>query len=373
MIALDAPETLSPDDVSITLKGWCNAEKRPKSVEIRIAGCTLPTAVKDAQYIDACYPELKAVRYECPVDFSELYRNGEARYSRHLFAVVVIVETEFEQRAFEYIVSQEWVDRVFGSAAKPVAKPRTPDHLMVRVGGSRAVDMSFYPTGQTAVAQMHALLQHRGTDFDELQSILDFGCGCGRVLLALYHEGLPGRLYGSDIDKEAVQWCRENFGSAATFDSNEPLPPTRYAGNSFDLVYAISVFTHLPEDNQDAWLAELRRILKPGGLLLTTIHGPRIHGMLPPELEAAVVKKGFFYVGQADEKWPSYLGAKTDGLPDFYRLTYHTFDYVRKHWSNYFEILNIEEQGLNFLHDAVVCRKPMVAGCVSGSGFRAAR
>jgi SAM-dependent methyltransferase len=268
----------------------------------------------------------------------------------------VNVESDQEERGFEYVVPQEWIDRIFeGLASKPKAKPRTPDHLMIRVSGSS--DISFYATGHIATRQIRDLLHEVGKDLNDFHTILDFGCGCARVLMAFFHEGVNAEFYGSDIDEEAMLWAQKNFAPAARFNANGVLPPTRHESNMFDFVYAISVFTHLPEDHQDAWLSELARILKPGGVLITTVHGPRTQSFLPPEVRAAVERKGFLYVDQTNKDWPSYLGAKTDGLPDFYRLSYHTFDYVRTKWSKYFDILTIKEQGLNFLQDAVVCQK----------------
>ena len=44
-------------------------------------------------------------------------------------------------------------------------------------------------------------------------------------------------------------------------------PPLVYPGEAFDLVYAFSVFTHLPESIQFSWMRELSRVLKAGGYL----------------------------------------------------------------------------------------------------------
>jgi len=103
-------------------------------------------------------------------------------------------------------------------------------------------------------------------------AILDFGCGCGRV--ARHLQDFPGQLFGSDIDRHAVDWCREHlpFGG---FSHNELEPPLALASESIDVAFAYSVLTHLPVALQQAWVAELTRIVRPGGLLLITTHGER--------------------------------------------------------------------------------------------------
>jgi ubiquinone/menaquinone biosynthesis C-methylase UbiE len=58
----------------------------------------------------------------------------------------------------------------------------------------------------------------------------------------------------------------------AQFEVNGLAPPLAYEANHFDFIYALSVFTHLPESLQTAWMSELARVLKPGGYLLMTTH-----------------------------------------------------------------------------------------------------
>jgi SAM-dependent methyltransferase len=93
--------------------------------------------------------------------------------------------------------------------------------------------------------------------------------------------GLPADIHGCDVDPRLVSWCGDHlpFGH---FDVNRLSPPLPYPDDRFDLVYALSVFTHLPEALQRAWIAELRRVVRPGGWLLITTHGARYVSELTP-------------------------------------------------------------------------------------------
>ena len=103
-------------------------------------------------------------------------------------------------------------------------------------------------------------------------AILDWGAGHGRVLRHFPALGYQGKLHGIDIDAENVAWATQHLPHAE-FRHGPLMPPTGYADNSFDLVYGISVMTHLTRSVQEAWLGEIRRILKPGGLALLTFAG----------------------------------------------------------------------------------------------------
>lgn len=92
----------------------------------------------------------------------------------------------------------------------------------------------------------------------------DFGCGCGRVL-TFFRDSLHASLYGKNIDDQAIAWCKENLAEFASFTVNSEWPPLTFEDSFFDLIFSVSVFTHLPETLQTAWLAELLACLQTRG------------------------------------------------------------------------------------------------------------
>lgn len=129
-----------------------------------------------------------------------------------------------------------------------------------------------------AVEQPLGAAGYRVADFDR---ILDFGCGAGRLLHALNLERRAGQsLWGCDVNAACAEWCRDNI-DFATIDQTSLAPPLPYADASFDLIVAISVFTHLSRPLQLAWARELMRVLRPGGVALVTTWGL---GLLPDVL-----------------------------------------------------------------------------------------
>ena len=100
--------------------------------------------------------------------------------------------------------------------------------------------------------------------------ILDWGCGPGRI-----SRHLPTILdkscavYGTDYNKTTINWCKKNLTNIH-FSDNELVPPLNYSEGEFDVVYGISIFTHLSKEMHFAWIDELSRILKKGGILFIT-------------------------------------------------------------------------------------------------------
>jgi len=177
--------------------------------------------------------------------------------------------------------------------------------------------------------------------------VLDFGCGCGRVIHHFQRLFKGSVLYGTDIDPEAISWCRHALGGIGEFSSNDENPPLQFEDEFFDFVYSISVFTHLPEQMQFAWLEELRRVTKPNGYLILTAHGEELFGSFPYATREKFLEEGFYY----------HVGSVTEGLPDFYQTSYHTEDYIRRLWGRSFEIVKIVKRGIANHQDLIVCRK----------------
>jgi SAM-dependent methyltransferase len=177
--------------------------------------------------------------------------------------------------------------------------PVPPRRLIVRVAGTADVGW-FLESGRLAAESVQASLARHGRRIDELGSLLDFGCGCGRVTRRW--AGLDRTaVHGADANERAVAWCRANL-PFARFVSNGLAPPLEHADESFDLVYALSVFTHLPEDLQLAWMRELERLIRPGGFLLLTTHGERYRERLSHDEQAA------FDAGRLVVRWPEEAG-----------------------------------------------------------------
>jgi SAM-dependent methyltransferase len=219
-----------------------------------------------------------------------------------------------------------------------------PAWLRYRVGGSAEL-AHFLAVGERTARDIHAALVAAGVEPDRFSNILDFGCGCGRTLLWMARDRSAERRWsGSDIDAEAIAWCRDHLGFAR-FAVNPALPPLDAPDGAYDLIYAISVFTHLDADRQAAWLGELRRVTRPGGVVLLTVHGEACAGDLPAGSRRALRDEGFLF-------------ARTDStrglFPDWYQAAYQTPEQVRDSFGRFFRLLAHIPRGINDHQDAVV-------------------
>jgi SAM-dependent methyltransferase len=158
-----------------------------------------------------------------------------------------------------------------------VTGPLPPDDLVTRVGVSPALYADpesrrhrFDAVGRGVYGHILAALP---SDWDwSDKAVLDFGCGSGRLLRWLLpHVDAGATLTGCDLHEPSVRWLREHYPSTVRLFANDPEPPLPEPDDAFDLVCAVSVFTHVT--SWADWLLELRRVLKPGGLLVASVLG----------------------------------------------------------------------------------------------------
>jgi SAM-dependent methyltransferase len=119
------------------------------------------------------------------------------------------------------------------------------------------------------------IMRHINEAFPSIEglAIMDFGCSSGRVLRHFYKNMCENQfqLTGVDVSARQIEWLRRNFPPEFRVYTGSILPILPFESNSFDVIYGMSVFTHI-KFLWDMWLLELRRTLKPGGLLILTIH-----------------------------------------------------------------------------------------------------
>ncbi|HZM01119.1 MAG TPA: class I SAM-dependent methyltransferase [Planctomycetota bacterium] len=157
----------------------------------------------------------------------------------------------------------------------------TPPDRLIRVVGGSILD--FRPIGESWVA---AFVREAGLRADE--RVLDLGCGVGRSAVALTRfMGARGSYEGLDIVRPGIEWCRAHItprfpsfrfthadvynrhynASGATQVSEYRLP---YPDGEFDFVFLTSIYTHLVPRDARAYLAEIHRVLRPGGRCFNT-------------------------------------------------------------------------------------------------------
>ncbi len=156
----------------------------------------------------------------------------------------------------------------------------------------------FFQSGVRGTQSIRDILKRNSLEIDKFSSILDFGCGCGRIVR--HWKDLKGpRLYGSDYNAMLVRWCASNL-PFAEFAVNSLESGFDYEDEKFDFIYAISVFTHMTEEMGLFWIRELNRVLKPGGIMYLTFMGETRARALRKELWECFESGELVVTGAAD-------------------------------------------------------------------------
>ncbi len=234
------------------------------------------------------------------------------------------------------------------------AAPLPPEDLRALTGaGYNAHD--FLTSGATIFLAVSAI-----TDLNASRSLLDFGCGCGRLLRFLSRYAGRVDLVGVDVEPRHIQWdsCNLTF---ASFAVNDKLPPLPFAAGRFDTIVCLSVFSHLREATHRAWTEELARVLAPEGRIIITTLGTTA-------IEACLADQSFFGILQiSHEAFSRARSEFSDQGFSFVLQSEHSLDdygialaspsWIQECWCRQFELLTHVPGWLGGWQDGYVLRR----------------
>ncbi len=234
------------------------------------------------------------------------------------------------------------VDQILAYAANDTAPiPSAAD----REGYSANYSGRYWLTGLLDFLKVKQVAQQHSI---ELNKLFDFGCASGRVLRHFAFQSEIPELWGSDINARHIRWLCEHMPSRIKPVANHCLPQLPFPDHKFDAITAFSVFTHI-DTFETCWLAELKRILRPGGFAYLTVHNNDTWSKLRQEIDNPnnrLIESMKTVDPDVKEK---LLGPMPPGRT-VYRFThkgpyraqvFHCNQYLQNVWGRYFDHIEI--------------------------------
>jgi SAM-dependent methyltransferase len=189
---------------------------------------------------------------------------------------------------------------------------------------------------------METILGRSGVSLAALGNILEFGCGDGRMIRWLEHLAHDREIWGADIDAERVIWCKQHLSPPLRFVTTTIVPHLPFEDRYFGFIFAGSVFTHI-DDLADAWIMELKRVLRPGGKLFITVHLRNDISLLNGKYQGSALTKSL----RQDRVFSESINTDFDMLTvgrSANSFVFYDFEYLRKMIEPNFRILSVTEQ-----------------------------
>lgn len=216
--------------------------------------------------------------------------------------------------------------------------------------GYAETEADYLEYGKLDTDKMLAILNRAGAPSNSLTKVLDLGCAAGRMLRHFpYYEG-KSELWGCDINANHINWCQQHLSPPFLFATTTTAPHLPFEDNSFDLVYCGSVFTHI-SDLADAWLLEVRRILRKDGYAFFSIHDKHTFQLL---LEQYIHKERFHNIAAYIRDFDERTGA---GKKDFAWFSigadplsqvYYDADFLTRKWNGFMKVVSVHPETYNY-------------------------
>lgn len=178
-----------------------------------------------------------------------------------------------------------------------------PPPYYINFETTNSVNLVYYNrTGKQHQDFIENLIDRHYKGNTKKKKILEWGCGTSRVLR--HFSSARYDKYGVDYNSKSIKYNEKHLLDCK-YECNSLNPPLKYPDSFFDVVYSISVFTHLSSDTIAKWLIEMGRILKVGGLHIFTAHGNHFKNELNSFEKVKYEEEGFLNKSQYKEgkKW----------------------------------------------------------------------
>ena len=233
-----------------------------------------------------------------------------------------------------------------------------PTEIQMKYIGSPDWDM-FIKQSERLVPPLYETIAESLGVINEETKVLDFGCGVGRIAHKMWHDHrLP--THACDINEYAIEYLKSQI-IGPEFLTTSFSPPLPYDAGSFDLIYSISIWTHLSPEMQIPWLKEIHRIIRPGGYALISVSSETSMPIRQQRLEAwkkyneeDVKEHGILYV-----EYPNLIHAPKafPGVEGSYGSTCVNLEYIEKLWGEFFSEVEIKPLAIGGNQDLVVLKK----------------
>jgi len=204
---------------------------------------------------------------------------------------------------FGKLNNAEWLEVLKRSVREPyidgVAFPRFP-HAEVQLGYNGSADDEAMISAHELWLYAEEYARALGFPLKEGGNVLDIGCGWGRITRTFMRDVPKERLYGVDIDPNAVLMTHI-MGVPAQLQQSRPGEPLPFPDHSFNVAICNSVLTHLPENVATSLMRDVARVLQTGTLFVFTVEDDAFLDYLgQPDLENHGVRWGMLKRHQAE-------------------------------------------------------------------------